>query len=260
MLLILLALLALCMILLVHGHKTQRLLEKRLRSANQSLEFLQHSFSRFAPAAIVDQILAQGASAQPEKREVTVLFADLRGFTSLSETLDPAVLVTILNGYFQEMSRAIIDNNGHVAKFMGDGIMAIFGAIERNPWQCNDAAHAALAMCEALEGYNEKLVAEGLPELSLGIGIHRGVVVAGVIGSQDLMEYTVIGDHVNLAARVETLTREHGVEILITEAVRSQLDARFALREFAGRQVKGVSEPVKTFALESFQTESALVS
>jgi class 3 adenylate cyclase len=229
-----------------------RSLQRRVDASAASLENMQQSFARFAPAEVVEAIVSQGVSTRSEKKEVTVLFADLRGFTQMSEKLDPAQLVQILNGYFEEMSRAITTHRGHVSKFIGDGIMALFGALEPNPWHTNDAVHAALAMRAALAAYNERLRARGLPVLSLGIGVHRGQVVAGVIGSAQLMEYTVIGANVNLAARVESATRNHDVDILITRAVRDALDPRFTLREMPPITAKGVSEPVVTFAVEKF--------
>lgn len=231
--------------------------EDRLKTATRNLEFLQHAFSKFAPATVVDHILAQGISPAPEKKEVTVLFADLRGFTAMSETMDPVDLVKLLNGYFGAMSRAISDNNGHVSKFIGDGILALFGALETNAWQSNDAGHAALAMREALAAYNEELRAAGLPTIAIGIGIHRGVVVAGCLGSQQLMEYTVIGSQVNLAARVESMTREHGVDILVTAAVRQHLDPRFRLRPLPPTRGKGLSEEVVIFAIEGMSERGA---
>lgn len=232
------------------GHK--RAFERRLQAGAESLESMQQAFSRFAPAEVVEAIIAQGVSTRSEKKEVTVLFADLRGFTKMSEGMDPAVLVQILNGYFAEMSRAITAHRGHVSKFIGDGILALFGALDPNPWQTNDAVHAALAMRAALESYNARLAADGLPRLGVGIGVHRGTVVAGVIGSQDLMEYTVIGANVNLAARVESLTRAHDVDILVTEATRAVLDPRFVLREMPASEVKGVTDAVTTFAVDRY--------
>jgi adenylate cyclase len=130
--------------------------------------------------------------------------------------------------------------------------MALFGALERNPWQANDAVHAALAMQRALAAYNEELVARGSPALRLAIGIHRGDAIAGVIGSHELLEFTVIGSTINLASRVERLTRVHGADILITGAVRAGLDPRFALEELPPTRVRGVSEPVVTYAVKDF--------
>jgi len=189
-------------------------------------------------------------AAEFERRIVSVLFADLVGFTRLSESLDPAILVQILNDYFTCMSRVISDHRGHVSKFIGDGILALFGALEPNSWQADDAVRAALAMREALEEYNEELARAGQPPLRVGIGLHRGVAVAGVIGSEELVEFTVIGSTVNLASRVEHLTRRHAADTLITAAVREALDARFALQELPAAAVAGISEPVVTFAVE----------
>src|SRR3954447_11158068 len=181
--------------------------EGRFAAASRELETIQQAFARFAPATVVEDIVNQGFSTRSEKKDVTILFVDLKGFTPLAEQLDPAVLVRVLNGFFERMSRAIRDHSGHVSKFIGDGILAVFGALESNPWQANDAVHAALAMHAALADYDASLRAEGLPPLAMGVGIHRGAVVAGVMGSADLVEYGLFGLTVNLAARVEKLTR-----------------------------------------------------
>jgi adenylate cyclase len=150
------------------------------------------------------------------------------------------------------MGEVIAAHRGHLAKFIGDGLLALFGALEPNPWQTNDAVHAALAMRAALASYNERLRAHGLPVLAAGIGIHRGPVVAGVMGSAALMEYGVIGRTVNVASRVEGLTRVHGVDVLVTDAVRGRLDGRFRLRALPAAEVKGLPGPIVTFAVEGF--------
>jgi adenylate cyclase len=225
-------------------------LRRRLESATTSLEQLQLSFARFAPQEVVERIIASGVSTSAEKKTVTVLFADIVGFTALSERMEPALLVQIVNGYLARMSRAIAEHRGHVSKFIGDGILALFGALEPNPWQADDAVRAALATREALEEYNKELAQAGQPPLRVGIGLHRGVAVAGVIGCEELVEFTVIGSTVNLASRVEHLTRRHAADILITAAVREALDARFALLELPAAAVAGISEPVVTYAVE----------
>lgn len=224
---------------------------RRIATASHDLESLQHAFARFAPARVVDDI-AQGHATAPERKDVTVLFADLRGFTPLAERLDPGVLVEVLNGWLRRMSAVVTAHQGHVAKFIGDGIMALFGALEPNPWQANDAAHAALAMRAALAEYNATLVAEGLPALAMGIGIHRGSVVAGIIGSTDLVEYGVVGSTVNVASRVERLTRTLGVDVLVTADVGAVLDPRFRRDPMPPTPVKGVATPLQTFALRGF--------
>lgn len=233
-----------------HDARTLRI---RLHAASQELQRLQLSFARFAPREIVDRIVASGVPATGEKRDITVLFADLVGFSTFSERLDPAVVVRMLNGYFTRMSRAIVDHRGHVAKFIGDGLLALFGALDHNPWQANDAVHAALAMTAELEEYNGVLAAEGLPRLRFGVGIHCGPAVAGILGSDELIEFTAIGRNVNLAARVEALTRTHQVSILVTPEVKEVLDPRFVVRALPAAPVKGFEAPVVTYAVEGYQ-------
>jgi len=223
---------------------------RRLEAAAHELEALQTAFARFAPAQVVEDIIASGLSTRSEAKEVTVLFADLQGFTALTERLEPARLVAVLNGFFEAMSREIAAHRGHLAKFLGDGLLALFGALEHDPWQAHDAVRAALAMRRALADYNQTIARDGIPPLVLGIGIHRGPVVAGVIGTAELVEYGVVGGAVNLASRVEGLTRVHGADILITAAVRSELDGRFRLRALPAVEVKGVPDPLVTFAVE----------
>jgi adenylate cyclase len=227
-------------------------LRRRLEQSAQDLQQLQLAFSRFAPDEVIERVIADGVEARGEKREVAVLFADLVGFTALAEALDPPVLVRVLNGYFARMSTAISEHRGHVSKFIGDGILALFGALAPNPWQADDAAHAGLAMVAALEDYNHELRAQGLPVLALGVGIHRGSVVAGLVGSRDLMEFTVVGATVNLAARVQALTRDHDERVLVTAAVSSTLDPRFRLRPLGDVSVKGVRDPVAVVAVDGF--------
>lgn len=243
---------AFAVVLLVRSRRQAVRLRDALEASSRELEHLQLSFSRFAPREIVERIIAAGVSTTADHKEVTVLFADLVGFTHLSESLDPAILVRMLNDYFTRMSRVISDHRGHVSKFIGDGMLALFGALERNPWQVNDAVEAALAMQAELSEYNRVLKSEGLPTLRAGIGLHQGVAVAGIIGSNELMEFTVIGNTVNVASRVEHLTRVHDTDVLVTGAVRAALDPRFRLRELPATTVAGVSEPLVVYAVDGF--------
>ncbi|HEV7734543.1 MAG TPA: adenylate/guanylate cyclase domain-containing protein, partial [Candidatus Binatia bacterium] len=235
----------------VGRRRTTASLERRLAVAAHDLEGLQRAFARFAPARVVEDI-AQGREPVPARKDVTVLFADLRGFTPLAERLEPGVLVEVLNGWLRRMSAVLSVHQGHTAKFIGDGIMALFGALEPNPWQTNDAAHAALAMRTALTEYNSVLAIAGMPTLAMGIGIHRGAVTAGVLGSADLVEYGVVGSTVNVAARVERLTRTHGVDVLVTTDVAEALDRRFRLEPMPAATVKGLTIPLVTHALRGF--------
>ena len=240
---------ALFIFLYIRQRKLSKNLKDRVDSSRLELEQLQLSFSLFAPNEVVEDVIAKGISNRAERRDVTMLFADLIGFSSLSEELDPDVLVQVVNQYFTRMSSAITENKGHVAKFLGDGVFAHFGALNHNPWQANDAAYAALRMNSELESLNKKLVKDGLPTLAMGIGIHRGEAVAGVVGSNELVEFTVIGRNVNLASRIEGLTRKNKAKILITEAVRSTLDPKFEIKTLQCEEIKGMKDPVATFEL-----------
>lgn len=225
-------------------------LRERLESTSQGLEHLQRSFSRFAPDDVVEEVIHRGVSRTAERREVTVLFADLVGFTALSDRVDPGTLVQILNGYFERMSQAISEHRGRVSAFIGDGVLALFGSNEPNPWQSDDAASAALAMQAAMAEYSRELTARGLPALALAVGLHRGPCVAGVVGSRELMQFTVMGRTINIASRVEELTRTYDTDILITADVRRALAPRFRVREYSPVQVRGIEAPVELFALD----------
>jgi class 3 adenylate cyclase len=198
---------------------------------------------------VVDRLLTDGAEAAAVRKEVTALFADVVAYTTLAEQLDPPVLARVLNGYYQRMSDAIAQHSGHVSTFIGDGILAYFGAFEPNPWQSDDAVRAALAMRQAVAEYNGELAAEGLAPLAIGIGLHRGTVLAGLVGTRERMEYACIGRTVNVAARVQTLTRTHQTDILITGAVREPLDPTFTLIPQPAAPIKGIAEPIVTFAV-----------
>lgn len=163
--------------------KRSRRLERLLVAADDKLEHLQRQFERFVPPDVVERLTDVSDVLSPERRHVTILFADLRGFTAMCDRLDPAVTVAILNDYFRHMIQAISRHHGHVTELVGDGLLALFGALEVNPWQGRDSVLAAQEMRAELETYNTQLRGHGLPELRFGIGIHSGEVVAGVIGT-----------------------------------------------------------------------------
>lgn len=225
-------------------------LERLLRAGDDKLEQLQHQFERFVPPDVVERLTDGDGAYAAERRQVTMLFADLRGFTALCDRLDPALTVTILNDYFLHMNQAVSRHHGHITELVGDGLLALFGALEPNPWQGRDSVLAALEMRSALARYNRALRERGLPELRFGIGIHSGEVVAGVIGTGGLSKFSVTGDPINVASRVEGLTREFGVDLLITDAVRGTLDPQFRLRAMAPARVKGKAEPIQTWFVE----------
>ena len=239
-------------VLLIIRSRRARALELALSRTTENLEHIEQAFSRFAPQGVVEMFTSGEREIPPTRREVTVLFADIVGFTQLSESVDPTVLVPILNDYFRRMTRVIRERHGHVSRIMGDGLMALFGSLDTNRWQAADAVQAALAMRSALEELNAELREKSQLELRIGVGIHQGDCVAAVIGSHDMMEFTVLGDPVNIAARVEALTRTHQVDILVTAQIRDKLDERFRLREMPATLVKGKAEPVTTWAVEDF--------
>jgi len=236
--------------------RQRKALQLQLDATAIELQQLQFACSRLAPAGVVHRLVADGAAPglqpAPERKVATALFSDLVGFTALSEQLEPALLARMLNGYFQRMSDAVHEHRGHLSTFLGDGILAYFGAVQPNAWQCDDAVRAALAMRESLRDYNRELALEGLPQLALGIGIHRGPGLAGLIGSRERMEFGFVGRTVNVAARVQSLTRVHRVDILVTEALRGELDACFELVPMPPETVKGIADPLVTYAVRGF--------
>ncbi len=228
----------------------KRQLERLLAATETKLMQLQRQFERFVPPDVVERLTYANDGFVPELRQVTILFADLRGFTAMSERLDPAVTVELLNGYFAHMIAAIEHHHGHVTELVGDGLLALFGALEPNPWQTRDAVMAAIAMRAELVRYNRELLGKGLPKLRFGIGIHCGEVVAGVIGTAGLSKFSVTGDPINVASRIEGLTREFKVDLLVSDDVRQSLDAQFSLRAMPPAQVKGKTEPIQTWHVE----------
>lgn len=180
-----LALLAALLRALYRQWRRTKALQAQLEAAAVELQQLQEACARLAPAGVVQRLIANRDDAGAERKVVTALFSDLVGYTAMSERLEPTVLARVLNGYFQRMSDAIHEHGGHVATFVGDGILVYFGALQPNPWQCDDAVRAALAMRAAIRDYNKELADEGLLPLAVGIGIHRGPGLAGLVGSSE---------------------------------------------------------------------------
>lgn len=240
-------------VMIIRQRRRNDQLEKLLAHNNEKLEQLQLHFGRFTPQEVIEHLTDPEGRYTPSLRSVTVLFADLQGFTKMCTQMDPAVVVSILNGYFQSMSEALSKHHGQVTELMGDGMLALFGALRANPWQVQDAVMGALAMREALVTYNAELKAKSLPELTFGIGIHQGDLLAGIMGNFELSKFGVVGDAINVAARVESLTRKHNVDLLISENVRNQLDDRFVLKSMPPADIKGKSKPVVTYYVEGLR-------
>jgi adenylate cyclase len=209
------------------------------------------TFSRFVPEAVVAEVLERedgDLRFGGVRRESTVLFSDLRGFTSFSETLEPDLVIEVLNRYLGEMSDAIMDHGGTLVAYMGDGIMAVFGA----PIEQDDHADRALAAAREMLGvrlprFNEWLTEEGVGEpFAMGIGLNSGTVMSGQYGSERRIEYTAIGDTTNTAARLEGMTKGSGHELFIADSTRLALKREVADLELVGeREVRGRTRTIK---------------
>jgi adenylate cyclase len=185
-----------------------------------------------------------------ERRKITVLFADVRGFTSLSEKLAPEDVFALLNDYFEKMIDEICKNHGMLNKFMGDGLMAVFGALDEDAYQEENAIKAALGMRNVLEGMRERFQAERQIDLKIGIGINTGIALVGNIGSNQRMEFTAIGDTVNLGSRLESATKELGTDIIVSEYTYVAARTKFEFRSLGPISIRGRENPVTAYAVE----------
>lgn len=190
---------------------------------------------------VAHELLAHGLTLGGELREVSVLFADLRDSTALGERLTPTALLELLNAFLSRMAKAIEHERGIVDKYVGDEIMAVFGAPLDLPDHAARAVAAARGMIAALDALNAERAPA--PPLRMGIGIASGTVIAGNVGSSERMNYTVLGDVVNLAARLQALTKEHGVAILMNETTQLGIQGRIATRELGTVTVRGRAAP-----------------
>jgi adenylate cyclase len=205
------------------------------------------SFARYLSRDVMAQVLADAPSLNGEYREVSILFSDLRGFTTLSEQMEPARIAAHLNEYFDAMTAAIFKHRGMINDFVGDAVMAVFGAPVSDADHAWNAVQSALDMDRALATLNRRWKGAGLPELRMGIGIHTGRVFAGNVGGRDRMKYTVIGDPVNVASRVEGLNKELSTTLLVTEETLAAVGDRVRVRDCGLVAVKGRVEKVRVF-------------
>jgi adenylate cyclase len=206
-------------------------------------------FGRYVSPAVIDQLMSNPALARlgGERRDMTVLFSDIRGFTSASERSTPEAVVAQLNEYFGVMVDVLFRHQGTLDKFVGDMVMGLFGAPLPDPHHADHAVAAALEMSVELDRLNATWEAQGRPVLDIGIGINSGEMIAGNIGSSAIMSYTVIGDAVNLGSRLESLNKEYGTRLLISQATKDRLTSPVATRLVGEVTVKGRRQPVVVY-------------
>jgi adenylate cyclase len=207
-------------------------------------EVARANYSRFLPEYVVKQMLENPESFKlgGVNQTITILFADIRGFTRISEHAAPESIVSLLNRYFSAMTDIIFAHGGTLDKYLGDGLMALFGAPTTTPEDASNALNAAVAMQRRVLGINQELQAEGFPELNVGIGLHTGEVTVGYIGSERRSEYTAIGDTVNTASRLESNSKAG--EILISDATSKAAHSRYKLKPREPITVKNRVQPV----------------
>jgi adenylate cyclase len=217
----------------------------------QERDRVKEIFGRYVTTQISEEVLKGGVSLGGQLRRVTILLSDIRNFTTMSERMAPEEVVSFLNDYFSEMVDAVFEHGGVLDKFIGDGMLAVFGSLDEAPDHARRAVRAALRMKVLLAKLNgERAVAGRLP-INIGIGIHTDEVIVGNIGSRRRLEYTVIGDGVNTCSRVEALNKEFGTTILITEGTHAEVGDEFACRLMPETALRGKAKALRVYEVVS---------
>ena len=214
--------------------------------------YLKLAFQHYVPPAVVEDLVADAGALRlgGEKRELTVLFSDIRGFTTLSEGMQPEELVKLMNEYFTVMTERVFAQRGSLDKYIGDAIMAVYGAPVAESEHPGQACRSALEMLRALDELLEKWRPAGLPAIGIGVGINTGPMIVGNMGSATRFNYTVVGDAVNLASRIESLNKTYGTSILISEYTYERVKGEFSnVREVDSVRVRGREQPVRLYEL-----------
>jgi len=213
--------------------------------------FLRSAFSNYLSKSLLEELIKNPETLKlgGEKKRLSILFSDIRGFTSISENMDPEKLTYLLNRYFTPMTEAVLNNKGMLDKYIGDAVMAFYNAPISLEKHAIAACNSALEMRDELKKLNLELKEEGLPKINIGIGINTAEVVVGNMGSTQRFNYTIMGDGVNLASRIEGQTKVYGCMILITQMTYKELDDTFLTREIEAVQVKGKKEKVLLYEL-----------
>lgn len=226
---------------------TMFLSTKSEKEKRQIREAFQNYFSPQIMEAILKEpeLLKLGG----QRREVTILFSDIRSFTSLSEKLPPQQLTRMMQEYFTEMTEEVYATDGIVDKYIGDAIMAFWGAPIEQTDQADRAVMTAINMIKRLDKLKQKWVNEGLPIFDIGIGINLGIATVGNLGSAKRFDYTVVGDAVNVASRLETLNKEFNSQIIISESTKDQVTVPISVKDLGEVPVKGKEKPIRMFEL-----------
>jgi len=209
------------------------------------------AFQYYLTASVVEEMLKNPDKLKlgGEKKDLTVLFSDIRGFTSISENMTPEGLVKLLNEYLTSMTDMVFKHDGLLDKYIGDAVMAFWGAPLDQPDHARRACLTALDMLDELHRLQKKWSAEGLPFLNIGIGVNAGPMVVGNMGSARRFNYTVMGDSVNTGSRLEGLNKVYGTNIIVSQMTFEQVQGEFLGRELDLVRVKGKGQPVKIFEL-----------
>ena len=229
--------------ILLRARVNASLEKKRLRDEQRKL------FRTFATKEVADQLLKTGFSLGGKYVHASVMFTDIRAFTTISEKHDAATTIELLNNYFALMIDAVVRNNGTVNQFEGDGFMTIFGAPVQHDGHREDAVRAALEMIELLKGFNIDQAAQGKVQIGIGIGIASGNVIAGFTGTQYRATYTCVGDTVNIAARIQDHTRTVNRPILIDQYTREDLPDDIQVESLGPMLFKGKQQAIHIFAV-----------
>ncbi len=208
-------------------------------------------FGRYVSRDVYEQLTAHPELAElgGKRREMSVLFSDIRGFTTVTEKGNPEQLVAQLNEYFSRMVEVVFRHKGTVDKFVGDMVMALYGAPLDDVDHAEHAVQAAIDMVRELGLLNNGWAARGMAQLDIGVGVNSGDMIAGNIGSSSIMSYTVIGDNVNLGSRLESLNKDYKTRIIISDATRTRLKGNYDIRPLGDVVVKGKTKPVAIFEI-----------
>jgi class 3 adenylate cyclase len=237
-------------IALLVTRKTRRLI-REATTLELERERVKNVFARYVSREVAETLLAADLMplATGQRRDVTILFCDIRGFTAMTEDMAPEEVVAFLNAYFSVMVDAIFSHGGTIDKYLGDGIMAIFGAPVPQKDHAAQAVAAAMEMRRALDRFNQARAAVGRPPVKIGIGLHAGECVVGTIGAEHRLEFTAVGDVVNVASRIEGLTKEVGADILVSGDVLQRLPVGIAAEPLPQRPIRGKARPVEIYRL-----------